>query len=383
MRITVNDYNLCDSFALEKKLLLLAGFYPNREKKYLRLYYLSAFINLVISYGQLVTMVIQMVLDRSDLLKLTESLLYFFTHFTFICKLLNFQCYFNELKKIEDFLTDPAFYGFSSTQLEIIKIKIRSCDTIANIFRVCCSCTITFYSMVPFIDATRKGALPLPGWFPYDIQKYYSVTFFLQVVSVIISAYGNTGIDILTWKLISIASAQFEILKQNLEEIDFENDFDETKELLVKCINHHLKIVELTKKVQNAFSKGMFLQLFCSIGVICTNGFQMVLVPIASSQFAFSVSYLCGMTCQIATYCWYGHDVMTTSDEIARSLYMSNWYQGDHRIRKMLTIFLENVKKPILIKAGNFVTLSLATLTQILRSAYSYFAVLQRLYNDA
>ena len=98
--------------------------------------------------------------------------------------------------------------------------------------------------MVPFIDATRKGALPLPGWFPYDIQKYYSVTFFLQVVSVIISAYGNTGIDILTWKLISIASAQFEILKQNLEEIDFENDFDETKELLVKCINHHLKIVE-------------------------------------------------------------------------------------------------------------------------------------------
>ncbi|RZC40753.1 7tm 6 domain containing protein [Asbolus verrucosus] len=52
------------------------------------------------------------------------------------------------------------------------------------------------------------------------------------------------------------------------------------------------------------------------------------------------------------------------SDTIGQSFYMSKWYESDIGVRKLLLIFLENTKKPSLIRAGNFITLSLQTLTQ-------------------
>ncbi|XP_015839074.1 odorant receptor Or1 [Tribolium castaneum] len=383
MGFMIQDYDLRNAFSLERKLMLVVGFYPKRDNKHEILYWLSAFFNLLISYGQLTTMIIQMVFDRSDLSKLTESLLYFFTHFTFLCKLLNFQYYSKDLIEIENFLTDPIFYGYSFEQLDIIKAKIRSCAFISNAFRICCTFTCSFYCLVPFIDESRKKILPLPGWFPYDTTNYYYSTFFVQSLSLFISAYCNTAIDILTWKLITLASAQFEILKENLTKIDYEGGFNETKGALVRCITHHAKIVNYTERVEAIFSKGIFLQLFGSVIVICTTGFQLIVVPIPSVQFAVLGTYLCGMTTQVATYCYYGHEVMTTSDAIGMSLYLSNWYASHVKIRKIVMIFLEKTKKPTIVKAGNFITLSLATLTQILRSAYSYFAVLQRLYKDS
>lgn len=44
---------------------------------------------------------------------------------------------------------------------------------------------------------------------------------------------------------------------------------------------------------------------------------------------------------------------------------MSDWYNSDIQIRKMIFIFLERCKKPISLTAGNFVTLSLITLTGV------------------
>ncbi|XP_044267669.1 odorant receptor Or1-like [Tribolium madens] len=383
MDFTIQDYDLRNAFCLERKLLLVVGFYPIRGNKYKFLYRLSAFFNLLISYGQLTTMVIQMVFDRSDLSKLTESLLYFFTHFTFLCKLLNFQYYSKDLIEIENYLTDPIFYGHPFEEVQIIKDKISSCAFISNAYRLCCTFTCSFYCLVPFIDEKRKKILPLPGWFPYDTTSHYYFTFFVQSLSLFISAYCNTAIDILTWKLVTLASAQFEILKENLTKIDYEGSFHDTKRALVRCITHHAKIVYYTERVEAIFSKGIFLQLFGSVIVICTTLFQLIVVPVPSVQFAVLGTYLCGMTTQVATYCYYGHEVMTTSDAIGISLYMSNWYACHSKIRKIVMIFLEKTKKPTIIKAANFITLSLATLTQILRSAYSYFAVLQRLYKDS
>jgi hypothetical protein len=100
-------------------------------------------------------------------------------------------------------------------------------------------------------------------------------------------------------------------------------------------------------------------------------------------QFGLLATYFLCMMWQVGMYCWYGHVVMTTSDKIGRFAYISNWYESDLAIRKNLSIFLERTKRPVTLTAGKFVTLSLATLTSILRSSYSYFAVLQHLYNKS
>ncbi|CAH1381872.1 unnamed protein product [Tenebrio molitor] len=334
-------------------------------------------------------MLIQLILERDDLSKVSETLHYFVTHVTFLYKLKNFTSRGKNLLNIEDTLTLPVFYGFSFDQLRQLKREMDDCKTVGKVFRVTCVGAVALYGMVPFLDKNKSMSLPLPGWIPDKvIGKYYHATFLFQMTAVTMTAYVNSTIDILTWMLMTVGSAQFNILKENLKNIDYRSEGNDKQSKIIernfnKCVKHHKAIVEFVYKIEYTFSNGIFLQFFASVIVICATGFLMIIVPIPSVQFGLLATYFICMMCQVAMYCWYGHIVMTTSDQIGRFVYMSNWYESDLPIRKNLTIFLERTKKPVILTAGKFVALSLTTLTAILRSSYSYFAVLRRLYNDS
>ncbi|XP_044259103.1 odorant receptor Or1-like [Tribolium madens] len=381
--LVFKDYDLRNTFDTERNLLTLSGFYPRRTQKHNFLYTTSALFNLLVSYGQLFSMVAQMVIDRNELSKFSETLLFFMTHFTFLCKLTNFVYNKRKMFEIEDNLAKGIFYGF---EIDKIKPKIESCKFVAKIFRILCIWVILLYTMVPFLDDKEDLSLPLPGWVPYDTKKFYYPTAIFQIISVSVSAYNNSTIDILTCMLITVASAQFNLLKEALKRMDFRPEGHNTKKLIEakfeNCVNHHKEIVKFAYQIEDIFSKGIFLQFFASLIVICFTGFQMIVVPIPSVQFIFLIIYFSCMMCQVAMYCWYGHDIITTSDSIGQAFYMSNWYESDVKVRKNICIFLERAKKPVILTAWKFVTLSLTTFTTILRSSYSYFAVLQRLYKE-
>ncbi|KAJ3664913.1 hypothetical protein Zmor_000447 [Zophobas morio] len=328
-------------------------------------------------------MTIQMIIERNDVSKLSESLQYFTTLVTFVWKLIYFDIYKKTLLEIEDVLSASIFYGYSNQQLKLLKDKVASGQVAGTTFRVLSVAAVAFWGLPPFLDSQKSKSLPIPGWFPYNVTQYYYPTFAFQILGIANTAYTDCSIDILSWVLISIASGQLEILKETLKNINYEEgDLKTVEEKLKKGVRHHLEIVNLVSKIEKMFSKGIFLQFFASVIVICFTGFLMMILPVVSMQFALTFTYFVCMMCQVAMYCWYGHDVMTTSSTIGDSLYMSNWYESDLRIRKTIFIFLEKTKKPVTLTAGGFVTLSLTTLTTILRSSYSYFAVLQRMYND-
>lgn len=44
---------------------------------------------------------------------------------------------------------------------------------------------------------------------------------------------------------------------------------------------------------------------------------------------------------------------------------MSNWYESNTKVRKMLFIIMERTKRPFIVVAGGFFTLSLATLVSV------------------
>lgn len=198
-------------------------------------------------------MVVQMAIDRHDLSKLTETLLFFMTHFTFLCKLSNFLYYKRKLFEIEDLLAESIFYGFPYERLELVKNKVDSCKLIAKIFRILCVLVVLFYTLVPYLDDKEDMTLPLPGWLPYDTKKYYYPTVVFQVMSVSISAYNNSSIDVLTCMLITVASAHFDILKENLKGIDYKTGKTNSAEAIwtnfKHCVSHHKKIVQLVAQL--------------------------------------------------------------------------------------------------------------------------------------
>ncbi|KAL3289220.1 hypothetical protein HHI36_003654 [Cryptolaemus montrouzieri] len=92
------------------------------------------------------------------------------------------------------------------------------------------------------------------------------------------------------------------------------------------------------------------------------------------------ISYLMCMTTQLFIFSWFGQILTIQSQELIRSSYMGNWYKSTPKVRKILFIFLERCKRPVELSAAKFFSLSLASFITILKSSYSYFAVLRSVY---
>nr|CAH7768524.1 unnamed protein product [Callosobruchus chinensis] len=59
---------------------------------------------------------------------------------------------------------------------------------------------------------------------------------------------------------------------------------------------------------------------------------------------------------------------------------MSKWYTYDRESKKAVLILMERAKRPIFVKAGKMLHLSLDTFSMILRNSYSLLAVLKSTY---
>ncbi|XP_049821495.1 odorant receptor 94a-like [Aethina tumida] len=206
------------------------------------------------------------------------------------------------------------------------------------------------------------------------------------MTSIGLGAWLNSTFDILCVKHISIITAQFEILKLKLVQITearINNIPIETEVVkrLDRCLHLYDLLLRYVIEIEKSFSPGIFVQFASSMCVICVTGFQLVAIPLSTSKFVMYVNYLMCMLCQVIMYCWYGHFLIGSSTNIIEACYMSDWLNCSHDIRKSLILMMERAKKPVSMRALNFFTLSLPTLITVLKSSYSYLAVLQHIYS--
>uniref|UniRef100_A0A6P7FSF3 Odorant receptor 45a-like n=1 Tax=Diabrotica virgifera virgifera TaxID=50390 RepID=A0A6P7FSF3_DIAVI len=85
------------------------------------------------------------------------------------------------------------------------------------------------------------------------------------------------------------------------------------------------------------------------------------------------------MFLEIFTFCYFGHLLKTKSTDVEDACYMFNWDESSKPVQKMLLIMMIRAHKPLAVQAV-FVNFSMTTLTAILRTSYSYAAVLRRFY---
>ncbi|KAJ3666144.1 hypothetical protein Zmor_001598 [Zophobas morio] len=257
---------------------------------------------------------------------------------------------------------------------------------LGRLFRVLCILTVAFYGMFPFIDEDPEHMLPLPGWFPFDIKTYQYELVAAQTIGIGIGAFINSTLDILPTILITLASAQFDILKERLRTVMKVDERWEISSKIVKkrlnnCIMYHNFLLQYMKEVESLFSNGILVQFAASVMVICLTGFQMLVISVKSMQFILLMIYFSTMTCQIVLYCWYGNELMYKSMGLSEACYMSDWNMCNSEICTSLYIIMERGKRPLVLTAGKLFSLTLTTLMTVLKSSYSYFAVLQRLYS--
>lgn len=228
-----------DTFRNEKKFLILTGFYPIIKKS---VYYnVSTVINVFASFGQFFSMLIQIFLE-TDLSKIIDILYYLMTQTAYLVKLINFIIKRRNMFVIEEICKVNVFNLQQRHQYRFLKEAHDSTEIVAVIFRLLCCGVVLFYGVFPVIDNNYSIKPPLSGWYPMDKEKYRILIYFFQIVAVGLSAFSNSNIDLLNMKLISMGSAQLDILMDNLQNLvpTNINDQEEIDNVVEKKLKIHV-----------------------------------------------------------------------------------------------------------------------------------------------
>ncbi|XP_015838561.1 odorant receptor 4 isoform X2 [Tribolium castaneum] len=236
---------------------------------------------------------------------------------------------------------------------------------------------ISFLVAFPILDILNGGERQIlfVCWFPYDYMTspFYEFTYFYQSASIIYAGVIVLQIDTLVTLLMTYLGFQCDLLCENLTQVGYNNSKENNTELeFVKCIKHHQEL----KNHCVDFSSGLiFVQVATSSIAIGLTLFQMTL-NVSTFNVIFLVLYGLSVTFQMFQYCWFGSEVIHKSDKIAYSAFEMNFVDAPLSVKENLVIFMACTQKPIKMPVLKVTHLSLQTFTKVLRTAWSYFALL-------
>ncbi|KAH0953404.1 OrE8 [Eciton burchellii] len=251
-----------------------------------------------------------------------------------------------------------------------------------------CMCTVTAVTIVSMFNIIQ-GYLPSRIWLPYDtnIAALFWITSVQQIVSVIFATIINVATETLISGLILQTCAQIEIFQNRLQKLIISKTITHMKHSLASSntrsslfseyIRHHLGIYEYAKTLNIIFNPIFFVQFFSSIIVLCTSVYYLSR-HITDSGSTAIIAYTICIFVQIYIYCWSGNEVIIKSTSIEDAMYQLNWHLLPVSERKELMMIMIRSTIPIKFTSGFLVTLSYESYSNILKTSYSTYNLLQQ-----
>ncbi|KAJ3663382.1 hypothetical protein Zmor_007657 [Zophobas morio] len=236
--------------------------------------------------------------------------------------------------------------------------------------------TLFFWGTFPILDGGYKEyKRPFIVWYPYDFKKspYYELTYMHQMISIIFIANLNMSVDSFASALLTFIAAQCEILSDKLKNLHQETD---ARRAFVGCIKHHLQIIRYADDTSKFLDLVVFLQFVPSSVSFGLTLFQLSTVVPFTSQFYSFLTYGIAVTLEIFMYCWFGNEVELKSHNIPYAAYECQWFEFSKSLKYELMFFTLRTQKPIKFSAKGLFYTSLEPFVRILRTGWSYFALL-------
>ncbi|XP_011869953.1 PREDICTED: odorant receptor Or1-like isoform X2 [Vollenhovia emeryi] len=231
------------------------------------------------------------------------------------------------------------------------------------------------------------GQLPIRTWLPWNVTNVPLVFWIIsvqQIMSVIFGTLINVGTETLIFGLFIQTCAQIEIFESRLQKLIINITYLDTLSLSSKdktrmseSIRHHLSIYKYAKTVNVTFSKVLFIQFFVSTMVICISVYYMSTHITELSEITTLLAYTISMFVQIYIYCWSGNEVILKSQNIGDAVYHMDWPLLSVNERKALLMIMMRSTIPIKFTSSFLITFSLQSYSNILKTSYSAFNVLQ------
>ncbi|KAF5284629.1 hypothetical protein FQA39_LY16987 [Lamprigera yunnana] len=224
------------------------------------------------------------------------------------------------------------------------------------------------------------------------VNTTYSPNFEIVMVHQSISLfYGSTlGIVciVIICSVLNYITMQYKILQNNLKTMlpkakekmiqeNSDNAYKYLGEEIKNFIIYHNYVTKIAKEAVEIFGKAIF-GIFCgTLGVVSVDIYRASLIPTGdiSSVSIFGET----LTALFATFiiCMSGEIMVHESEQISRVAYEIDFVGTDLRFQKSLLFIMGQAQKSVPLKAEKLVSISLLTVTSILRASYSAYAMLK------
>uniref|UniRef100_A0A182Y3B7 Uncharacterized protein n=2 Tax=Anopheles stephensi TaxID=30069 RepID=A0A182Y3B7_ANOST len=243
----------------------------------------------------------------------------------------------------------------------------------------------------------------VPAWPVVDHTAPYGVFLMVlgyQFVAMFLNASFNISWDSLVAALLALTNAHLHRLQIQLMKVghpqlrgssddkrlatvetipDQKNSKDDVYNELLRCIVFHQEITGFLRDVLKLFSGPMLLQLYCSVFILCITEFRLLTDVNTTTETIRALTYLICLIIQVVQYCYFGNEVNYMSQKVHQATAFMNYPAMDIRTRKLLIAFQQLTAKGIHCSAKKIFTieLSMATFVTIIKTSYSYLAVLR------
>ncbi|KAJ3656623.1 hypothetical protein Zmor_015684 [Zophobas morio] len=331
-----------------------------------------------------------------DIEKMTETSFLLLTNSNQALKIYVFLFNGSRVWTFIENLNKNEFKPQNSVQRNSLSEEIKISKATSKIFLFMCFVTCCLWGIFPFLDRQpgEKIRLPLSGWYPFgtDTSPSFELVYAYQIFATWINGMGNITMDTFISGAIMAISVQLKILNNSFEVMTVQNyqsrnlrcesTLKNLRRALVKNIVHYKSILQLSAEMTSLFTICMTSQFAVSVIIICMTMFQMSLVSVASLQFLSMLLYQACILLEIFLWCYYGNEVIIESEKLTQSAYVCEWIECTKEFKKDLLFFMTRTQFPLKLYAGGYFTLSLGTYMAILKSSWSYFAVLNSMHTE-
>ncbi|XP_050669832.1 odorant receptor Or2-like [Leptidea sinapis] len=217
--------------------------------------------------------------------------------------------------------------------------------------------------------------------------KFSAVLLYSYYVTTMV-AIANTTTDAFIATLLYQCQTQFTILRLNLERLPESAKELSVKlgknfqtilmELFIECLAHHKKITDLANLLLDIFGTAIMVQFTIGGWILCMAAYKIVSLNVLSLEFVSMTLFIFCILTELFLYCYFGNELTVESDQLAGAAYAMRWEDTSLPFRRSLLLLMLRARRPLRPAAGRVLPLSLETFLKILKSSYTFYAVLRQ-----
>lgn len=230
-------------------------------------------------------------------------------------------------------------------------------------------CTTFIPHLFPWFSFMISGKMIflVTLWYPFDVfqpKTFPFALFCLNLYAGLVGVFLSTS-NALLYAIITVLSMEFEILRTDIKNLQFESKVERGKKLAM-FIERHNKLYELSDKVQDIFEVTFLIRFVISSLIMCIEAFQLSAIEMDLTGYMYNVPYFGMISGQVLLLCWFGQKLIDSSSEVADGFYESDWMDlDDNDYKKQIMLIMLRAQKSQEFTAMKFAKVSIESFTTV------------------